>query len=102
MTTTSFTERRFYYFAIAFACLTSAVAAISGSPWYSLGGVLCLSLSALLFIKPQWVIYFLILASASTAVSFEITRFTIRPEQIVTLILAAILLIFLLSGKRPA
>jgi O-antigen ligase len=102
MTTTSFTERRFYYFAIAFACLTSAVAAISGSPWYSLAGVLCLSLSALLFIKPQWGIYFLILASASTVVSFEITRFTIRPEQIVTLILAAILLIFLLSGKRPA
>src|SRR4029078_4360162 len=102
MTTTLFSEKKFYFFAILFSSLAGAAVAILGSPWLSLAAILGLFLFTLLFLKPHWGIYFLVAASACTAVSLEVLQFTIRPEQIVTLILAVILLVLLLSGKRPA
>jgi|GEM_PF-2960246 len=101
MTTRVLSDRRLLVLAILLSALVSAATIISGFLWYTLAAFVCLLLFTLFLVNVRWGAYVLLLASACTAISFEVGPFTVRPEQVITLILAVIVFIFLVSGKRP-
>jgi O-antigen ligase len=95
-------NRMAYFAAVAFTALVMATVAFSGSPLLGLAAASGTLLFVLFLLRVQWGIYALLLASACTAVSVEVANLTVRPEQVVTLVLAAVLFFSLFSGKRPA
>jgi putative inorganic carbon (hco3(-)) transporter len=103
MSTKAFTANRFLFVGAIFLSVTAGlVTAIAGSPWFCLVGAACILLGTLFFKNLNWGAWFLLLTSVCTAYSVDVGPVTVRPDQVVTLVLAAILFVFLISGKRPA
>ena len=97
------TEKRpVYLIAFLLSAATALILFITGSPLLALAATTGALLFTVFLLKPEWGIYALVLASVCTAVSVEVGPFTIRPEQVITVLLAVIVFLFLISGKRSA
>src|SRR5437773_2254875 len=92
-------KRPVYLIAFSLSAATALILLIPGSPVLALVATTGALLFTFFFLKPEWGIYALVLASVCTAVSVEVGPLTIRPEQVITLLLAVIIFLFLISGS---
>jgi O-antigen ligase len=86
---------------ILLSAFSGFIAAWLNSPAILLALVLSLSFFLLLLYRLHWGIYVLLIASTLSTISIEVSVFTVRPDQVIALIIAVALLIYLISGKGP-
>ncbi|MCI0413128.1 O-antigen ligase family protein [bacterium] len=97
-----FAEKRFLYaIAILLSVFAGIAAVLVDRPMLLLSGSLYLLLLAVVLLRLHWGIYVLLIASMLSIIAVEVGPFTVRPDQLVTLILAMVLFVLVISGKRP-
>lgn len=102
MRPTSFAGRNvFRSSAIVLPFLLATAIAFAPSPFFVLAASLAICLVTLFTIKPEWGVYALLIASVCTAISVEVGSLTIRPDQVITLLVVNLVFLFLTSGRRP-
>jgi hypothetical protein len=95
-------KKSFYLIALLLSGLAGIAAAFVDRPLFLISGSLCLLVLALILIRPSWGIYVLLIVSMMSFIAVDVGPVTVRPDQVVTLILAVVLFLFVISGKRPA
>lgn len=102
MTQMIVSQRSWWIAATILLCAGIGLAAAIVPPTFLVVAAAAYLLTLVVFwIKPDWAIYALLLASFCTAITIETGRVTLRPDQLVTIAIAPSILLMLLAGKRP-
>ena len=94
-------KKSVYLIAILLSGFAGMATVLLDRPVFLIWGSLCLLLLALLFIRSHWGIFVLLFVSMLSFIAVDVGPVTVRPDQVVTLILVIFLFVLVISGKRP-
>jgi O-antigen ligase len=95
-------KKSFYLIALVLSGFAGIAAAFTDSPLFLILGSIGFVFLAISLIRLNWGIYVLLIAAMLSFIAVDVGPVTVRPDQVVTLILALVVFLFVISGKRSA